>query len=59
MAKDPKCLEWIGKKCVKWEMGDDNKITATVNFGQCDVKTKKEIKDTLGRSEGLKIKIVD
>jgi hypothetical protein len=59
MDKGPECLEWIGDKCVKWFMDKDDKITAEVNFTTCAVKTKKAIKDTLGKSEGFKIKIVD
>jgi hypothetical protein len=54
--KKPKCLEWVGDKCVKWTE-EDGKITATINFGQCNPKTKEQIEDTLKSTKGLRIKI--
>lgn len=56
MSDKEKCLEWVGKKCVKWSFEDD-KVTATINFGECDPKTKKDIEETLGKNKGFKFKI--
>jgi hypothetical protein len=53
-----KCLKWVGEKCVKWSM-EDNRLTATINYGQCPIKVRDEIKKDLGSSEGFQVKIKD
>lgn len=50
-----KCLKWVGEKCIEWDIVD-GKMTATVNQKTCPIDTMKDIKETLGKIDGFKIK---
>jgi hypothetical protein len=54
-----RCIEWIGEKCVKWTMGEDDKLTATINYGECPVDVKKKIENDIGKNKGFRFKIRD
>ena len=49
MTEKKECVEWIGHKCVKWEVGEDDKIHAIVNKRTCPTNIYKKFQEDVGR----------
>jgi len=53
-----KCVKWVGEKCIEWDIVE-GKLTASINTKACPKETMKDVKETLGKIDGFKVRFRD